>query len=277
MGWRNRPKFINYCPEWVDYVLFIDENGCGDMKSVARNHRSLTPNQELLTITGIAIKASNLGKVKGEIMDLKNTYWENGMFKYGKRNKRVCFHSRNIRKKEGPFNPAVINHRDFTNDLAKVIQRLPMTIFSATIDKYRHFLKYNHPVHPYNLCLNFIIERFVKFHLEANEKAIIVIEARGKEHDTFTLEHIKRFLDHGNQYISSRLLKNSIKGVYFNSKWSKTHNELKSYFGLEIADLCSYPIYKFCKHGTKDYALQCYEGKIHNYPRYEGCGLKRFP
>lgn len=123
MGWRNRPKFINYCPEWVDYVLFIDENGSGDIKYVAENFASLIPNQELLTITGIAIKASNLVKVKEEIMNLKLKYWENGMFKYGNKMKRVCFHSRNIRKKEGPFNPSIINYHDFENDLSKVIQK----------------------------------------------------------------------------------------------------------------------------------------------------------
>jgi hypothetical protein len=47
-------------------------------------------------------------------------------------------------------------------------------------------------------------------------------------------------MDNGNYYISPQLLKRKIKGVYFNSKWSKSDKDLKTYFGLELADLCSY-------------------------------------
>lgn len=33
-----------------------------------------------------------------------------------------------------------------------------------------------------------------------------------------------------------------IKGIYFNSKWNK--NNSVTYSGLELADLCTYPIHK---------------------------------
>jgi hypothetical protein len=78
MGWRNRPKFINYCPKWTEYVLFIDENGSSDMETVAKNFALLTPNQELLTITGIALKACDLIKAKEKILGLKFSYWQDG-------------------------------------------------------------------------------------------------------------------------------------------------------------------------------------------------------
>jgi hypothetical protein len=276
MGWRNRPKFIDYCSPNIDYTLFIDENGSDDLKDILKSPSKYKNKKEVLTITGVAIKTSDLQNIKKSIMVLKNKYWRNGLFPYKGKTKRVCLHSRDIRRMQGPFNPKIINYNNFINDLTDTIKNLPMTIFSSSINKVKHCQKYYFPVHPYNLCLNFIIERFAKYFLDSNKTAIIVLEAQGKDHDKFSLEHIKYFLNNGNNYVTVDDLK-KIKGVYFNNKWCKAANDLQSYFGLEIADLCSYPIHKFVRSNIKDSALKSFEHKIYNYPNYFGYGIKIFP
>lgn len=277
MGWRNRPKFIDYCPPNIDYVFFIDENGTGEINYIQKNINKFKQSKEILTITGVAIKAKDLNYIKQQILNLKIKYWPPyGYYSYKNQPKRVCFHSREIRHQEGPFSQKIINYNAFIQDLSNTISNLPIQIFSSSIDKVAHVKKYVTPIHPYNLSLNFIIERFVKYFLHNNQKAIIVIEAQGKKEDNFKLKYLKDFVDNGSDYVTREDL-SKIKGIYFNEKWSKKANCLKSYFGLEIADLCSYPIHKYIKYGVKDPAYKCIENKIYGYPSYMGKGLKIFP
>ena len=277
-NWRNRPIFIDYCPASIDYILFIDENGSCDLKNILKNIDKYKNQKDFLTITGVAIKTSNLKQVEDHIMNLKNNYWPNALFPYKIKDriehKRVCLHSIKIRKKQGPFSPKKIDYDKFIGELAKVIENIPITIFSSTINKVEHCYKYPNPHHPYSLCLNFIIERFVKFFLGHNESAIIVLEQRGKKEDKFILNHLKNLLSNGTNFVEPKYFK-KIKGVYFNGKWSKDNS--KTYFGLEIADICSYPIHKFVKHKKEDHAFTVLKTKIYNYPHYMGYGIKIFP
>lgn len=46
---------------------------------------------------------------------------------------------------------------------------------------------------------------------------------------------------------------NRITEIYFNPKRSADNS--KAYIGLEVSDLCAYPIYKYCRYGTDDKAF----------------------
>lgn len=276
MGWRNRPKFINQCPSNIDYVLFIDENGSDDLKDIKKNPFKYTNQSEFLTITGIVVHRDNLAIAKTELMRLKTKYWTDGLCSYKSKIKRVCFHSVDIRKKQGPFNPRKIAYYDFLKELSEVMQFIPFTVFSSSINKVKHCEQYVYPNHPYHLCLNFIAERFAKYYLKPHDTAIIVFEGIGKQHDRFTLDHMKLLLERGTSFVQAGYFQ-KIKGIYFNRKWSCLDNDLKSYFGLEIADLCSYPIHKFVKYDNKDLAFTSVESHLYNYPQYLGYGIKTFP
>lgn len=277
MGWRNRPKYIENCPQNVDYIMFIDENGDSDLKHVINcKNKSLTPDTAnvYFTISGVIINKDNLNSIKENINELKNKYWYEGIHKYGNNNKKVCFHSREIRRREGPFKD--IKYDAFINDLSKFMENIPCSIISSTINKFEHVKKYDNPTEPYDLCLIFILERLVKYYLSDDDSSIIILESRGKKEDKKILEYMKRLLDNGTEYVSKDLFK-KIKGIYFNSKWQHCSQNKKTYFGLEIADLYSYPIHKYCKGLGKDRAFKCLEKKIYKYPKYDGCGIKKFP
>ena len=68
-----------------------------------------------------------------------------------------------------------------------------------------------------------------------------------------------------------------IKGVYFNPKWCHSAGDQKSYWALELADLCAFPIHKYLSYGTKDPAFNVIQRKICGYPHIRGRGLKSFP
>lgn len=250
--------------------------GIPNLNDIIKNRDKYRNKKDILTITGAAFKVSSMSSINDSFRVLKKKYWENGTYTYKGIVKEVCFHSREIRKRMAPFSPGQINYNDFIVDLTNLIKETPVTIFSSSIDKVKHVERYSTPDHPYNLSLRFIIERYVKFFLSKHQSGAIILEARTPKSDTFTLNHIKQFLKNGDRYITpEELLK--IKGVYFSRKWKESGGKYKSCNGLEVADLCSYPIHKYVKYSTKDRAFKNMENKLHRYPNYYGCGLKVFP
>ena len=160
-------------------------------------------------------------------------------------------------------------------DLSNMMKAMPITLYASHIDKWKHINQYVHPALPYDLCMTFVLERIV-INMKSNETCIIILESRGATEDKLLLKFIKNVLDYGTRYCSAESFK-KVKGVYFNSKWSKIADDQKSYWELELADLCAYPIYKYFVHGTVDEACKTLLPKLHSYPMYEGRGLKSFP
>ena len=113
-------------------------------------------NNKLFTITGVYIETEYHNLIRDQLMEIKNKYWEDGLFQ----GKRVVFHSKEIRKKQGPFNPKLINYIDFKNKLNDFLSGLPVKMYSATIDKFEHNNRYINPYPVYELGVEFIIERF---------------------------------------------------------------------------------------------------------------------
>lgn len=280
MGWRNRPKIKENWPSGVDAIMFIDENGDSSLKNIINKinrGETISNNDKYFTITGCIIRKENFIEARDKINNLKAKYWENGLYEYKGRVKKVCFHSSEIRGEKEAFSSKIIDRNEFITDLSMYMLNLNIEIFSATLDKEILCRKYpKSPENPYNLCMDFIVERFVKFYLKYNEKGAVVLEQRGKKQDKLLLEHLKDIADNGTRFAGADKFK-KIKGFYFNPKWCKGENEKKSYFGLEIADLISYPIHKYNITGKKDRAFECIESKIHGYPHYNGKGIKIFP
>ena len=53
------------------------------------------------------------------------------MFEYNGVEKRVCFHSREIRGRSEVFNPEVIDYDSFITELSELMETLPMTLYAA--------------------------------------------------------------------------------------------------------------------------------------------------
>lgn len=287
MSWRNRPRSIEYCPNNSDYIMFVDENGSNDLKYIykcIRENQTPDINATFFTVTGCIIHKEYLKTLMDNILALKCKYWENGYYNYKGKIKRVCFHSREIRKKDGPFYLPDDVYYNFINDLTEFLKSIETKIISININKYLLCKKYLTPFDPYEISSQFLIERFSKFLLENNSSGTIVLETRGYKEDRILLEHLKRVIDTGTgnynrKYVSSNEFKKTIEGIYFNPKWCISSDNKKSYYGLEIADLFSYPIHNYVRSNcqTRSRPYEVLENKLINYPCYIGFGLKIFP
>ncbi|WP_025568861.1 DUF3800 domain-containing protein [Bacillus sp. UNCCL81] len=284
MSWRERPRVIEDWNEEIDSIMSIDENGTTDLsfyKKLLLKHFDFSDidqthlHDKIFTVTGVVMNRNDFPAFKDKITTIKETHWENGIFQYKNNEKKVVFHSREIRKKEGPFEPTNINYPKFITDLSSLMTETRYKIFSSSIDKLVHCYQYIDPYHVYNLCLTFVIERYCMHLNNYNLNGLLLLESRGKKEDAFILKHITRLLDRGTQYKSPEHF-NRIKGVYFNPKWVK-NDPSKSYALLELADLASYPIHKYSRSSQKDLAFESIEHKFYGYPYYNGKGLKKFP
>lgn len=277
-NWRNRPTPVDEIPVDVDWIIAIDESGSSDLKYLYKlKERGDCPKEgeKYFTVTACAIRRQDFEVTRDKVMQLKNRYWTNGFFQYNGIEKRVCLHSKDIRERKSAFSPAVIDYNSFINDLSAMIEVLPVTLFSAHINKWKHINKYKFADEPYDLCMDFVLERIARS-IGENESCYIVLESIGKREDKHLLEIIKRILKFGNGYQKSELF-SKIKGVYFNPKWCKNSFDKKSYWELEIADLCAFPIHKYLSYGTKDQAFEIINKKLYGYPHIRGYGLKSFP
>lgn len=277
-NWRNRPTTIEQITQSVNYLIGIDESGGSNLKQVQKAKKlGILPaeSEKHFTIMACSIQFDNLKSTEKKIMDIKNKYWNNAFFNYEGKTKRVCFHSREIRGKKNAFNPHLINYFEFIDDLSEMIKGVPMRLYTSHIDKWKHVKKYTRPYSPYDLCMTFVLERIVS-DINADETCIIVLESRGVSEDKSLLNFIKGIIDNGTRYVGAHHFK-KIKGVYFNSKWCRNVDDKKSYWILELADLCVYPFYKYFAHGMSDPAYELLLPKLSGYPNYKGLGLKNFP
>lgn len=282
MSWRTRVCHVDTWPsDDIDYAIFIDENGDANLKhaiDAKRKGRPIEEGNRFFQISACCVCRSDIEKIRNDVLSLKQRHWPNGMFMYnGCDNKRVCFHSRDIRRKVGPFSSNVINRTIFLNELTSIMASCNYKIAAYCIDKYALVSNYKYPEEPYALAVDFLLERIVRNFVPPDKRCILVLETRTKQNDQALLNRIIYTLDFGTEYVNPKQL-SCVSGVYFNPKWCISTNNQCSYFCLEIADLVGYPIYKYLVRGNEDAAFQAIKHKIIGFPdRMNGIGLKKFP
>jgi hypothetical protein len=286
--WRIRPTIIDNWDEGIDTVMAIDESGTIDLKGIRKKIKDdffaaysnrdsiVSPHDRWFSITGVVMNRDHFSLFRDSINSIKYGHWNDGKFQYKKGLQRVVFHSSEIRKRVGPFNPKLIDYGILMSDITNLVEQTNFKIFSSAIDKINHVLSYSNPFPVYDLCLDFIIERYCMYLNTFGKSGILMLESRGKKEDKMVLQHLMDLLDNGNYYHDSNHFK-CIKGVYFNPKWCFKQEKQASFILLELADLISYPIYKYVSTGNQDLAFNVFEKKIYNYPHYNGYGLKKFP
>ena len=278
-NWAIKPITIstwNY--KTCDYVMFIDENNSAsaiiNVKEKILKNETILNDERYFTITGCIFTNDEYAKAKYKFNELKNKYWNNGMWINPKTKQKqpVCFHSIEIRNRKNAFKLDE-NYNNFIIELDRTINDTNYTIVSISIDLMEYILHTSYTLDVYDIAFDFILERFI-YEIK-NKKGLIILESRGKKEDNQLLQHIVERMKYGFKFIGSKRLKNNIVGIYFNSKFNSLTN--KPITGLELADISSYPIHKYVKYEKKDLAFLTLEKKIRNYPKYDGRGLKIYP
>ena len=277
IDWTNKPTKISIWNSDIDYVMFVDENGNSDIKDILKRiskNQEIDINNNFFTITGVIFTKQQYITAKNKLNELKLKYWNNGTYLYKENYKKVCFHSREIRRREGAFDKKLINYDSFIIELSNLIDELNYKIISITINKKDYILKH-YQFNVYNTAMCFLLQRYI-YAIPYNCNGLVMLEARGKDEDYILLNEMKHIIfETGIKDISSEELKKKIGGIYFNPKWTNLYDN--TFSGLEIADLSSYPIHKFIRNKNKDKAFLVLEKKIDRYPNYMNKGIKIFP
>ena len=271
-------------PAEMKYALFIDESGVSGY-----NHDS-----QYFTLCSCIFEREAMIDARQKLSDLKLKYWPQGEFPYKDGNKRVVLHLRDISQAERIFNKGSKLDKNnpfcmlgksefdsFYDEMLGVIHELDFTVISATIDKHAMRARYGiYAFDPYNVASTFILERVRKY-LMGKGTALqptvsVILEARGEKEDCITHRQIMKTYKYGSQYLKAEDFR-WIHSVYF----CKKHDGLgRSYYGLEIADLCAYPIkMHFVNPEQPSLLYELVHGKVyrHDTDGEQRYGLKLFP
>ena len=210
------------------YILFIDESG---------DHGLATPDPDfpVFLLCGSVFEKSDYEELRAELNAIKQNFWGD---------KKVIFHSRDIRKCEKEFQILLdlTVKQTFYKQLNAAIANGKYTIIASAIDKNKYVQHYGRLSQDvYELALSFIIERTV-FYLDsqygANKQLEIVIERRGKKEDKKLEEHFQRLMSKGTGYVTPQRIRNLNPVISFRDKKDNIN-------GLQLADLLAYPTARY--------------------------------
>jgi len=186
----------------------------------------------------------------------------------------IVLHENKIRKQVKPFKFLQIMEKRlaFMSEITDIIARAPFTLIEAVIDKRNLTMRYSYPDNPYEIALEFCMERIYSF-LDTKEQldkvTHFVFEKRGKNEDQDLELAFRRICDSGNHW--SEVL-HCFDIVLADKKTNSA--------GLQLADLTARPIGRhILAPNQRNRAYEVIERKFRRREdgKIEGWGLKVFP
>lgn len=228
-----------------EFHFFMDETGDHGLSFVDESF-------PIFLLAGCLFESAEYEKITKEINAFKKEFFNTI---------EVVLHSRDIRKCDGTFQ-ILFNlelKKKFYERLNAIISGANFTAIAVAIDKKKHVEKYGKLANnPYTICLSYILERLV-FCTDQNSTVStvsITIEKRGKKEDKQLLAHYNRVIDRGTYHVNADRFKQRI--VDFKMTAKRDNN-----VGLQIADLCAYPIARHILNSEEPYIpFQDYRGEI---------------
>lgn len=214
-----------------DYIIYADESGDTSLTKI-------NPEFPVFCLALCVVeKTDYLNKVVPSIQKIKFDYWGHD---------RVVLHEHEIRKQEGDFSIFLGKQNatlklNFFNQLSGLMEALPYQVISATIDKHKLKNQYCNPSNPYELALQYTLERlhlFLTAKNQANTRVHLIFESRSKVEDKELELAFYRIITHSLP-INIRGYKPITYELLFATK---EHNAT----GLQLADLIARPIALKC-------------------------------
>ena len=208
----------------MKYYLFLDESG-------DQNLANFEPTFPVFTLCGIVVSEEKYKIMEKSVFDLKQKFWNS---------QKIILHSRDIRKYQKGFQILFDfeTKKAFYEETNRLMGENDYTIVACSILKEPYIRKYGRLSDVYALSLSYIIERVV-FHLEKQKRddieLCVIAEQRGKKEDSTLLKFYNEVLSRGTYFVNSKRIKKFFKNFEFRSK-------RENIAGLQIADLCAYPI-----------------------------------
>jgi len=246
----------------MSHFLFLDETGDHGLRFVDENF-------PLFLLCGCIIERESLEQIGKRVNRLKQKFFGTT---------QVILHSRDIRKCEGSFQVLfdLQLKEQFYKEVNLIMEQSDYCLLGSAIHKEKLIRKYGKGARdPYSLSFSFIIERLI-FYLDAlpeRSNVEIFAEQRGRKEDQMLLSYFNSIMDRGTYYLNPDRLRQKITGFHFHGK----HDNI---IGLQLADLCAYPMARHLLHPKESYIpFTIIEKKIYHNKKgkYMGWGLKLFP
>lgn len=243
----------------MSHYLFIDESGDHNLKSHNRSGK-------LFLLCGCVVKSEEIEKIDHLLDEFKVKHFGT---------KEVVLHYRDIRKREGIFNILLDKKKNdlFIEELKGIISTIDFKVIVSVIDKSSHINEYGKVADdPYELSLNFVVERYI-FCCDRNmNESLVFVEKRGAKEDTKLTNRWVKIYQRGTGYIQSEEIQKKIKEL-------KMHWKTDNINGLQIADISASSILRKFIHSDKDEEFfDILKPKIVMHRNaYIGKGVKVFP
>lgn len=244
-------------PAFSDSVVFVDESGDHSLTSINADY------PVFVLAFCILPRMAYIDQITPAVRRLKFELFGHDL---------VILHEHDIRKKTGPFAQLGKDRRDALMDgLTGAIAAAPMTLVAVVIDKLKHRARYTEPFNPYDLALQYGLERvFEALRSGGQEERLthVICEARGKKEDVALELEFRRVCDGKNRH-----------GRRLNFEMVMASKQANSE-GLQLADLVARPIgLHVLRPGQPNRAWDVLQTKVYagNKGRSPGWGLKIFP
>jgi len=204
-------------------IAYIDESG-------DHNLTNIIPQSPVLTIAAVILKEEDKLHFAQRFRTLKKNHFGSD---------QVILHSRDIRKQEKEFlclrDPK--KRQNFYKDFNELVTSTDCTIISITIHKERHVQRYCLPINPYQLALEFIIERITHWsrNFHSYGPVELIAESRGKKEDKQLKEAFDYFRSAGTRYEKSGPIQQVCQSLHLEKKAMNIP-------GLQLADMFAYPL-----------------------------------
>jgi len=244
----------------MQYLLFLDESGDHGLNNI-------DPQYPVFVLCGIILPETSYQLLQSEVANIKQKFWGN---------KKVIFHSRDIRKCENEFTILFDNEikGNFYKAVNNIISKSDYTIITSAIQKENYIKRYGRLSDDvYEIALSFVLERAI-FYLddirEEKKSLQIVIEQRGKKEDQKLSQHFNTLLARGTGYVNATRIWNY--GI--NISFQKKKDDI---VGLQVADLIAYPIARYVlDYERANPAFEIFQNKFYS-KKGKRYGLKIFP
>ncbi len=163
---------------------------------------------------------------------------------------------------------------EFYRRLNDLVRKTDFTLLSCIIDKKRHKDKYGTlALDPYNISLEVVIERFVRYLSDVNDRGIIVAESRGGQLDNELDVAFLKIKVKGTNFLKPKDIRDKIENFLIRKKGENVP-------GLQLVDTVVTPIgrrYANKKNYYLDYELIKSRFRKSSCGKYKGYGLVMLP
>lgn len=210
------------------FRLYIDESGDHTYKNLDDISR------RYLGLTGIAIESDYYRlKFQPQLEALKQSHFPHSP------DEPVILHREDIYNRRHAFGVLYDPDRNavWEKDFTEFVRTSQFELFTVVIDKKAHRERYgNAAMHPYHLCLRYLLERYRGYLRYNHAKGDALAEGRGGQEDLALKEVYRYVWNHGTYYISVQEFQKVLS-----SKELKVKYKEQNIAGLQLADLLAHP------------------------------------